>query len=194
MTLHYKIAIHILYYYMKIFRRMEIYGLDNIPEQGSVIFASNHISMLDPFVMGAAARNKPIAIMGKKELFFFPLGQILRAFGVFPIDRKGNATSAIRTAIKVLNEGLSMGIFPEGTRNQSDAPLLPAKRGIELIAKKTKRPVIPVAITGSRGFTGKLRIQFGKSIDIEETEDLVGETMSSIETMLMKLSPDLQKP
>ncbi|QRN85041.1 1-acyl-sn-glycerol-3-phosphate acyltransferase [Clostridia bacterium] len=194
MTLHYKIAIHILYYYMKIFRRMEIRGLENIPDQGAVIFASNHISMLDPFVMGAAARNKSIAIMGKKELFFFPLGQILGAFGVFPIDRKGNATSAIRTAIKVLNDGLSMGIFPEGTRNQSNAPLLPAKRGIELIAKKTGRPVIPVAITGSRGFFSKLRIQFGKPINIKETDDLVGQTMGSIESMLMELSPALRRP
>ena len=63
MTLHYKIVTRTLYYYMKLFRRLEVQGLENIPAEGSIIFASNHISMLDPFVLAAVVKNKAIAMM-----------------------------------------------------------------------------------------------------------------------------------
>ncbi len=163
MTLHYRFVTYLIYLYLKIFRRLSIQGTKNIPADEAVIFAPNHTSNMDPFVV-AASTDKAMGYFAKKELFFFPLGQLIGAFGAFPVNRQGNATSAVRTAIFILERGMSLTIFPEGTRNKTTALLLPAKRGVSLIAKKTQTPVIPVAIQGSRGFFSKISIEFGKPI------------------------------
>lgn len=163
MTLHYRFVTWLIYCYLKLFRGLRIRGQERIPPTGAVIFAPNHISNMDPFVV-AAATDKAMGYFAKKELFFFPLGPIIRAFGAFPVDRSGNATAAVRTAIRMLSDGWSLTIFPEGTRNRTSRLLLPPKRGVSLIAKQTGAPVVPVAIRGSRGFTGRICIEFGQPI------------------------------
>ncbi len=187
MTLHYRIITRAIYFYLKLFRRLEIQGNENVPETGAVIFAPNHISWLDPCVL-AASTSRQMGFFAKKELFIFPFNIFFHAVGAFPVDRMGNATRAIRTAIKLLGQGLSLAIFPEGTRNLSEDPLLPAKRGVGLIARKADRPIIPVAITGSRGYTAKIRIRFGQPIMPGQSKNLVNDVMSSIESMLLDQS------
>lgn len=187
MTLHYRIITRALYIYLKLIRRLEIQGIENVPEIGTVIFAPNHISWLDPCVL-AAATSKQMGFFAKKELFIFPFTLFFKAVGAFPVDRNGNATSGIRTAIKILGQGLSLAIFPEGTRNLSTEPLLPAKRGVGLIARKTGCPIVPVAITGSQGTTSKIHIRFGQPILPGNSKTLVDDVMNSIESMLLDQS------
>lgn len=184
MHLHYRIVVFIIYLFLKIFRRLKIEGKERIPKEGSVIFACNHISNLDPFAL-AASTIKPMGFFAKKELFFFPLGPFIRWFGAFPVDRQGNATSAIRGALKILKSGRSLVIFPEGTRNRNDKKLLPGKKGVSLIAKKAQVPVVPVAVQGTPGFFSKITVSYGPPIydhlkDKVDHDQLVATIMTSI--------------
>jgi 1-acyl-sn-glycerol-3-phosphate acyltransferase len=77
----------ILYCVFKILFRLRVEGLENIPAEGQVIFASNHLSNFDPPLVGAAA-TRPISFMAKEELFKNPLfGSIIRALRAFPVKR-----------------------------------------------------------------------------------------------------------
>lgn len=188
MNLHYRIVVFLIYLYLKIFRGLKIDGKEHIPKDTPVIFAANHISNLDPFAL-AASTIKPMGFFAKRELFFFPLGPIIRWFGAFPVDRQGNATNAIRSAIKIIKSGRSLVIFPEGTRNKSEAKLLPAKRGVALIAKKAQVPVVPVALTGTPGFFGPIRVTYAPPVishlkDGSDYDAILDEIMSKIERAL----------
>lgn len=195
MTLLYRIIVKTAYIYLKIFRNFKVYGENNIPTEGPVIFAPNHIANIDPFVVSAGTKKR-IGYMAKKELFFFPLGNLLLPFGIFPVDRTGNATGAIKSSLAIL-ETLSLAVFPEGTRNQSEELLLPAKRGVALIAYKSQKPVVPVAIKGSPGLFGRITIEYGKPVTCHINHNgetkvkkdynlLLDSVMSSIEEMLLK--------
>ena len=161
MAILYWLVCLVLLVWLKLVRRLQVSGRENIPPEGPVIFAPNHTSYLDPFVLAPVILPRRLGFIAKKELFFFPLGPILKGFGAFPVDRSGDATGAVRTALTVLEDGLSLGIFPEGTRNHTEEPLLPLKRGVALMAARSGVPVVPVGISGSRGFTARIRIRFG---------------------------------
>jgi len=160
----YNLICYILFIYLKLVRRVSVVGKENIPGQGAVIFAPNHTSYMDPLILAPVILPRRLGFLAKKELFFFPLGPFFRAFGTFPVDRKGDATEAIRTSIYILRSSMDLGIFPEGTRNRSENLTLPFKRGVALVAGKADVPVIPVAISGSRGFFRKVTIKFAPPI------------------------------
>ncbi len=97
---------------------MKVSGLENVPRLGPLIVACNHVSIIDPPLMAVAVspRRRPFGV-GKKELFEKPiLGWWLRASGSFPLDRQGDATSAMRSSLGVLEKGGCLSIYPEGTR------------------------------------------------------------------------------
>lgn len=135
----------------KVAFRLHVEGQECIPHTGPVILASNHVSYIDPIIIGIAVR-RPVRFMAKKELFRFPLfGWLIRQFGAFPINRDRTNLQAFKRAISLLEAGEIVAIFPEGTRGDG-VHLRPAKSGIGLIAARTDAPVIPVLHTG----TGKV--------------------------------------
>lgn len=123
-------------------------GLDNVPRTGGAILVSNHLNNADPCVIPAVF-NRRIISMAKKEMFRWPLLSLLfRFIGAFPVDRQGADRAAIREAMKVVDSGLLLLMFPEGTRSR-DCQLHRGFPGTALIAYKTNAPIIPVAITGT---------------------------------------------
>lgn len=130
--------------------KVRMTGLENIPKDEPVLFVSNHQSNLD-FAILLGLINKPKAFVAKIELARIPVvSPWMRNIGCVFMDRKD-----IRQSLKVMNEavdiirsGLSMVIFPEGTRSRSDT-VAEFKKGSLRLADKAGVPVVPVTISGS---------------------------------------------
>ena len=122
-----------------------------LPETGKFIVCSNHISMKDPIFIGMTQNRLP-NFMAKEELFEGKIfGKLLPAVGTFPVSRGESDMASLRTAMACLKNGEILGIFPEGKRGNG-AGLLPFKKGVALIAYKSKVPVIPIGMKRSRNF------------------------------------------
>ncbi|NBD22606.1 lysophospholipid acyltransferase family protein [Paenibacillus glycinis] len=146
--------------------RFEASGLENIPSSGPVVLCCNHISNLDPTTVGTKV-NRTVHYMAKAELFKVPLlGPLIRSLGAFPVKRGGVSKEAIRTAIGLLKEGKVMGIFPEGSRSAAGDSA--GKKGAAMIALRSGATVIPVAIIGKYKVFRKMRIKYGKPIDMSD--------------------------
>lgn len=153
-----------------IFYNLKFVGKENIPKDGSYIFASNHRSFADPVLISLPTRV-PFSFMAKEELFkqniFFTW--LIKAFGAFPVTRGKGDTSAIDMSLERLNKGFNLVIFPEGTRSK-DGRVGKGKTGVALIAAIAQVPVIPVGIVfeGKLKFRKKVVVKFGKAISTEE--------------------------
>lgn len=145
---------------------MEILGLENLPDQGGLIIASNHKSYWDPVVVGCALpKDKQVFFMAKEELFRVPLlNTAITWAGAFPVKRSGTDGRAVKTALKYLYSGKIVGIFPEGTRN-TENELLEPHLGMAMLAARANVPVLPVAVVGARGLFGKVTVKIGKIIN-----------------------------
>lgn len=129
--------------------RWKVVGTENIPREGPVILAVNHISNWDP-VLVACGMSRKINFMAKVELFHIPvLAGMLRTFGAFPIKRGEGDMAAIRRALEILKEGKILGVFPEGHRSKS-GQMLKGLPGMVLLMERGKAPVIPVKVFGTR--------------------------------------------
>jgi 1-acyl-sn-glycerol-3-phosphate acyltransferase len=136
-------------------------GVTNLPQQGPVVLAANHVTNYDVFFMQFCL-PRPIFFMGKAELFKNPLlGAILRQLGGFPVRRDARDDWAIRQAQKVLEQGQVLGIFPEGRRNHGRG-LRAGKTGAARLAITYQCPIVPLAVNGShllfRGLSQRLPV------------------------------------
>ncbi len=126
----------------------KVEGAEHLPTEGGVIIASTHTATLDPVILGCAFR-RPLTFMAKEELFrFLPFAALIRALGAFPVRRGEPDRRALRLALRLLEQGRCVVIFPEGTRNPGPF-LRPPELGVALLAAKARVPVVPVAILGS---------------------------------------------
>jgi 1-acyl-sn-glycerol-3-phosphate acyltransferase len=140
--------------FYNIMTRTHAQGIPNMPTSGGVVLACNHLSMLDPWLLGALIPRQ-MHFMAKEELFKFgPLGWYLRKAGSFPIRRGESDRTAIRHAESLLRDGKVVMIFPEGHRSDS-AGAQAARAGAVLLAARTNSPILPVGIAG----TEKLRLK-----------------------------------
>ena len=145
-------------------RRWKVIGNGHLPPGQGMIVVANHVSYWDPIVVGCAL-NRRICFMAKAELFDIPvLGLIITKLGAFPVQRDGADRSSIRRALELLDAGEVVGIFPEGTRSKTDELLNP-HMGAAMLAIKGGVPLLPVAVSGTRGFWGKVQINFGQPIN-----------------------------
>lgn len=163
--------------------RLEAQGISNIPLEGPVILCSNHKSLQDPITLGAWVPRK-VHYMAKAELFRIPLfGPLIKAVGAFPVKRGGVSKEAIRTAITLLQEGKVMGIFPEGTRNESVGM---GKRGAVSMAVRARASVVPVAIVGNYRVFRKMKAIYGAPIDMSPYADAgTSESMEAATELIM---------
>jgi 1-acyl-sn-glycerol-3-phosphate acyltransferase len=130
---------------------MEVSGLENLPLDGSVVIACNHVTSFDVFPMQLSL-PRPIFFMAKAELFKFPLMDVaLRDLGAFPVYRGEKDQWAMRHAQNVLENGQPLGMFPEGTRNKGGG-LGVAKTGTARLAIDTQSPIVPMVVVGTDGF------------------------------------------
>ncbi len=129
--------------------RIRVEGTENIPAE-ACLFMANHTSAVDPVAMFVAT-PRHIAFLAKQELFRIPLlGLAMRRAQFLPVDRSSAeaAAGSVDRAVEQLRAGVSMMIYPEGTRSP-DGHLLPFKRGGFLLAIRAGRPIVPVAIQGA---------------------------------------------
>lgn len=149
----------------KILYRIKFVGRENVPKTGGLILASNHYNTVDPgFIMVSGVRK--IHFMNKGENFETPLKNwVYTHANAFPVKRGSADKTAVEFSIKLINEGHTLGIFPEGTRSRDGAPREP-KTGVALIAREAKADVVPVSIysQGKAKLFSKVIIRFGKPI------------------------------
>jgi 1-acyl-sn-glycerol-3-phosphate acyltransferase len=166
---------------MRLLFRLEGRGTEHVPARGPVLLVANHSSLLDPPLVGAVAPRQ-LSFMAKAELFRVPLfGALIRRLNARPVRREGADAGALRTALRVLQEGGVLLMFPEGTRGPEGA-LREPKPGAAMLAVMSGAPVVPVFIQGSgrawpRGRTlprpAKVRVTFGPP-QIFERRDVDG--------------------
>ncbi len=167
----YAIAIRAVSVLWHFWFRLQINGRENEPQQGGYILASNHCSAIDPMIVCQGIRRRQIHFMAKTELFQVPvLKHVIRWLNAFPVSRGTGDTSAIDTAVKVIQDGDVLGLFPEGTRSK-DGNMLRFKSGLALIAQRTGAPVLPTTITycdPKKGFRSRVVVNYGKLMTCEE--------------------------
>ncbi|MGB2711603.1 MAG: lysophospholipid acyltransferase family protein, partial [Conexibacter sp.] len=172
--------------FFHLYFRLSRIGREHIPQEGPVIFAANHRSFLDPFVIGTMAR-RPIYYVAKKELFRNRVqAWLLNALGAFPVDRGQADQEMVDTAKAILARGDCVLIFPEGTRVRP-GPLGRPKRGVGRLALETGAPVVPVAVIGTtdvrRGWRvrpRKVRIRAGQPLTFPRVEAPSRELASAV--------------
>lgn len=118
-----------------------VLGKENVPSRGGFIFASNHLSNLDPVLLGLAIGRRT-SYMAKDTLFKHPvINVVLRAVEAFPINREGADIRAMRESLRRLKAGSPLVVFPTGTRMAVDA-----KAGVGFLVAKAQVPVVPVKV------------------------------------------------
>lgn len=177
--------------FFTVFFRADIRGRENIPKDGPVILAANHMSNFDPPFL-ACFLERPVCYMAKLELFEHPVfGLAIRACHAFPVKRGAADRGAIKAAIQVLKSGKVLGLFPEGTRSRTGR-MGKAEAGIGLIAAMTGAPVVPACIIGTDriGRFPKLRLLIGKPIHFEgnrKDKDMLAAFSQSVMTHVIAL-------
>lgn len=151
-------AINLLWYHLfkwavvspmlGLYFRGRVYGADQVPKSGGLVVVANHASDFDPPLLSAALR-RPVSYMAKEELFEVPvLSQAIRLYGAYPVKRGSADRSAIRAALKQIDQGWAVGIFLQGTRTP-DSRISDPKIGAALIAAKAQVPLLPVSLWGT---------------------------------------------
>lgn len=144
---------------------------DSVPRTGAVIVAGNHASSADPVLIGAflnARLGRCVNWLGKRELVETPiLGPFMRMVPIHPVDREAADLDAFRTAIRILESGNILGIFPEGTRSL-DGALKQVREGAGVLALHSGATVMPVALVDSdlAWPKGQLLPRFGRTVTV----------------------------
>jgi len=192
----------------KLMFRITFEGQEHIPRTGAVLIACNHISHLDPPLVGIGV-PRYIFHVAKKELARVPVvGQTMKLFRTILIDRSRGRT-ALEETVKYLEQGAAVIIFPEGTRSLTGR-LQRGRAGASVLALKTGAPVVPTAIIGSQKCfpkhsrwirPGKITVRFGPPLrfqrvtESEIPRDLVDQTTSTImEAIASLLPPEMLPP
>ncbi len=131
--------------------KVEPVGLDRLDPSRSYIFMANHVSNIDPPILVSLIPRRT-SVLVKKELFRIPiLGYAMRLGDLVAVDRANRdaAVDSVRRAVEVMQHGVNMVIFPEGTRSR-DGRLLPFKKGPFYLAMDSGIPVVPVSMVNTQ--------------------------------------------
>lgn len=173
----YQLVIAVLATSIRSLTDVRFHGLSRIPRNGPVIVVSNHISNLDPIFMVQAAR-RPIHFLSKKENFEKPLKRfVMTSTGQIETYRQTGARDALSRAVDVLDAGLALGIYPEGTRSRRREPpyLQEGKTGIaRLAARFPNAPIVTMVMDGTQNMMkpGSKMIRPWKRIEVKIDEPI----------------------
>ena len=171
----YKISRSLVRLVLRALYGFRVEGGDREPASGPLLIVSNHVSDLDPLVVGAALRRR-VHFMAKVELFRPPLLRWwVSSCGGFPVRRGEVDRQAFRTARTILEHGGALVMFPEGTRASSLYDIRPPEPGAAWLAVRTGAAILPVAVIGTdrvlpRGAhkpgRGTIRVRIGDAIRV----------------------------
>jgi len=143
--------------------RLRVVGLENVPREGSFVFAPTHRSTIDIPVASAATRRR-MRFMGKDSIWKYkPIGKIMTGLGAFPVTRGSADLEALKRCLAIVQSGEPLVMFPEGTRHYGPE-VQPLFDGAAYIALKTGVPIVPAAIAGTEDVmrSGSKAIRFKK--------------------------------
>lgn len=133
----------------KVFYRIQLIGQENVPPTGPIIYVANHQSHLDPCIVGLVVTDRPFSGMARATLFKNRiLAWIMRGIGAIELEQGKGDAGAMKAALKELEAGRCVLIYPEGTRTR-DGALSEFQRGVMLLIKRSGAPVVPVALEGA---------------------------------------------
>ena len=154
---------------------LKVWGLHHVPRTGGALIVSNHQSILDPVLLGVRL-PRSLSYMAKSELFEINpvFTWLIRQLGGFPVRQTGSAAGAIKEAIERLHAGHALNIYPEGSRTE-DGEIGPMEKGVSLVVRRARVPIVPAAIEGSFDAWPKgvkvprsrpVRVLFGPPMDL----------------------------
>lgn len=133
----------------RVYWRLELKGIENIPQNSGLIIAANHQSYADPFLLALPVK-RPIRFLAWSEAFSWPVvGKAIQRLGAWPLQIEGSDPAAIRRSLTWLRENGAVVIFPEGGRGESDGSMIRMKGGAVRMALDAGVPILPVTIRGA---------------------------------------------
>lgn len=164
-------------------------------KDGACIYVSNHYGLLDP-VYVAATTWEGVHFVGKRELFDSKVfGIIARKAKAISVNRDGNDVRGLLDCFKCLKNGEKICIYPEGTRNKTDADMLPFRHGAAVMAIKCQVPIIPFVIYKKPKFFRRADILIGEPIELSEYygKKLSDEELGAVDEYLRQHMLDMRK-
>jgi len=194
---------NIFIFLIKLLTDTEYIGLENLPTQGGIILATNHLSQIDsPVLLSVPNRTDITALVADKYKPYLFFNFIVTTVGAIWIDRSKADFTAFRLALEQIKAGKALGIAPEGTRSAT-GKLSQGKPGSILLAIKADVPIVPVAITGTENAFSQLlhfqrphlRVRFGKafhlpSIDRENRDEQMQRATDEMMCRIAALLPE----
>ena len=178
----YRIFRFLFLMFFKIFNRFQVVGQENIPSEGQVILASNHVSNWDPMVLGCSS-NRQVHFIAKESLFKAPLlGLFIKAWGALPVKRGRGDREAISKSLETLKKDLVLGIFIEGTRNKTNpARMKEPQSGAAMLALKSGAPVVPMLLTNTHKIFSlkKVKVFVGPPLNFENNPEIDKKELST---------------
>ena len=178
MSCFYYLGTMLMKFLLVLLTRWRVKGKENIPAQGPLIVVANHLSLIDPPLLSASIPRR-IVFMAKEEAFRHPVeGPLVRGWRAFPVHRERLDREALRRAQQVLEEGLALGMFPEGKRSPT-AQMQQGFSGTSLLALRNVAPILPVGITGTERINGitfifrrpQITVNIGEPFNIPPIDD-----------------------
>jgi len=154
--------------------RLKARGLEHLPRSGGYVLSANHTSSFDPWPLSVPLfPRRYLRFMAKSELFWPPLGWLIKGAGGFKVRRGERDTTAIATAEALAREGYVVVMFPEGTRRSKGLRkkhVARAHTGAARIALAAGVPLVPAAITGTDKLLrlARLRVVYGAPVDVDD--------------------------
>jgi 1-acyl-sn-glycerol-3-phosphate acyltransferase len=177
--------------------RLRARGRENLPATGGYILACNHVSSLDPWLLGLPLwPRRWLRFMAKSELYWWPLSLVLNGAGAFKVRRGLGDREAIETAVQLARQGHVVAMFPEGTRRRKGLVKKHEPRprsGAARIALEAGVPLIPAAVAGTDRLLklGPLRIAYGPPIEIDDlrsSDDLRASSQEATDRLIARIA------
>jgi 1-acyl-sn-glycerol-3-phosphate acyltransferase len=175
--------------------RLRATGRENLPEGGGFVLACNHVSSFDPWAIGMPLWPKRfLRFMAKSELYWPPMSYLLNGVGAFPVRRGQRDAAAIETAVRLVQEGNVVAMFPEGTRRTKGLTKKWEARprsGAARIALEAGAPLVPVAVKGTDKLTrlGRLSVAYGTPVELDDLrgQDVATAAVEATERLMARI-------
>ena len=187
--------------YIRVFHRIAVLGFARVPESGPLILVSNHQSYFDPMIDNILASKRPYTgIAGAHLIGFKPFGLLLKSYGTVFVSSSAGDKGSLKVALEELKKGRTILIYPEGSRTH-DGLLQPFEKGLLLLLRRSRAPVLPIGIDGAFDvwpraralprLSGRIAVAGGQVIPAEQlltldSNDALGRLRGEIDTLRLE--------